>query len=160
MTIAQVPQVLPPPLKGEPGAGVPSGRNIEMLPSPGWLAKSASTIGSASSIFSSSLSQSSFNLVIRLRPLPNVLAIQALPLLSIAIPFPLWPPVGRTSTLEGSLAGKRVTVSPTAFVIQMRSCWSIARKNGELSLQGPSLEAVPAGASQKNLALLGSPLGM
>lgn len=41
IAIAQVLHVLPPPLKG-----VPSGRNMEMLPNPGWLVKSASTIGS------------------------------------------------------------------------------------------------------------------
>jgi hypothetical protein len=48
--------------------------------------------------------------------------IQALPWLSIAMPLPLKAPVGNTSTLLGSLAGKRVTVSPTTLVIQIRSC--------------------------------------
>jgi hypothetical protein len=44
------------------------------------------------------------------------------PWLSIAIPLPLCPPVGNTSTLLGLLAERRVTMSPRALVIQMRSC--------------------------------------
>ena len=73
-----------------------------------------------------------------------MLVIQALPWLSIAMPLPLPPPVGNTSTLLGSLAGKRVTVSPIALVIQIRSCWSMARPNGPLSLQGLSLFGLPS----------------
>ena len=77
-----------------------------------------------------------------------MLVIQALPLLSIAMPLPLWPPVGNTSTFVGSLAGKRVTVSPIALVIQIRSCWSIAKWNGPLSLHGLSLLGLPSVDSQ------------
>ena len=73
-----------------------------------------------------------------------MLVTQALPRLSIAMPLPLPPPVGNTSTLLGSLAGKRVTVSPIALVIQIRSCWSMARWNGPLSLQGLSLFGLPS----------------
>ena len=74
-----------------------------------------------------------------------VLVIQALPLLSIAMPLPLPPPVGNTSTLLGSLAGKRVTVSPIALVIQIRSCWSIARRERTVELARAVLVGLAVG---------------
>ena len=55
---------------------------METLPFPGDPSKSARTTGSASDIFSSSFNHSSFSLVVRSRPSPSVLVIQALPLLS------------------------------------------------------------------------------
>src|SRR5215831_9433713 len=47
-----------------------------------------------------------------------------------------------------------------ALVIQMRSCWSMARWNGPLSLHGLSLFGLPSVDWQKNVTLEGSPFGI
>jgi hypothetical protein len=49
------------------------------------------------------------------------MVIQALPWLSIVMPLPLAPAL-KVWTLVGSLFGTRVTLSPMALVIQIRSC--------------------------------------
>src|ERR1019366_5950380 len=67
--------------------------------------------------------------------LPKRLVTQTLPRLSTASPLPDQPALN-DSTLLGSEAGKRMTESEPMFVIQMRSCWSIARWKGANSLQG------------------------
>src|ERR1044072_5283303 len=106
-----------------------------------------------------SFSSSSLSFIPKSNPDPSVLVIHALPWLSIAMPFPLKPPVENTSALVGALAGNRVTWSPSALVIQIRSCWSIARWKGSVSLQGLSLLGLPSPARQKNCTLSGSPFG-
>src|SRR5215472_14781413 len=61
------------------------------------------------------------------------------------MPLPLKPPVLNVSTLLGSEAGKRMTVSPKALSTQMRSCWSTARWNGAPLAHNAALRPITLG---------------
>src|SRR5208283_869997 len=146
----------PPPVKGEPGYWLPSGRNSVTLPPSALVCLDIARVNTSSKLppVLSAFPISSSTAKARAE-LPNRFVTQTLPWLSIPSPLPLKPAL-KVSTLVGSEAGKRVTKSAMPLVTQMRSCWSIPRKNGPRSdLHGSSLKP-----SQSTLALLGSPLGM
>src|SRR5262249_18798423 len=146
----------PPPVNGEPGNWVPSGRSSVMLPSlPFCLDMVVVRYSVADSIPSSfARAAKSTRWAIPSSPSPNRLVTQTLPWLSMFRPL-LTKPVLKFSALLGSAAGKRVTLS-LAFETQIRSCWSMARWNGPRNdLHGSALSP-----SQTIRPLVQSPFGM
>jgi hypothetical protein len=90
-----------------------------------------------------SFSSSSFAFATRSSPSPKVLVIHALPRLSIAMPLPLAPPVGNTSTLLGSLAGKRGNMKD---VNRVMVDWLAAHHRGSVTMLRPDGTQAPSGS--------------
>src|SRR5215468_5017204 len=120
----------PPPVNGEPGYCVPSGRSRVTLPSLPFcldmVVTKYSVADSIPSSFRCAAMSTKWAMPISLSP--NRLVTHTLPWLSMLRPL-LTIPVLKFSALLGSAAGKRVTFS-LAFETQIRSCWSMARWNG------------------------------
>src|SRR5262250_3402105 len=155
MTAAQGPG-RPPPVNGEPGYWVPSGRSRVTLPSLPFCWDMCfvmySVADSNPSIFRRAAMSTRW--AMPSSPSPNRLVTHTLPWLSMLRPL-LAIPVLKFSALLGSAAGKRVTLS-LAFETQIRSCWSMARWNGPRNdLHGSALSP-----SQTIRPLVQSPLGM
>ena len=80
-------------LKGDTGAGLPSGRSIATFPRPGCVNRSFRAVWCITMNCPVTFYSKSFASVASVSPLPPVPVIQALPLLSIAMPLPLSTPV-------------------------------------------------------------------
>src|SRR5262245_26898429 len=112
----------PPPVNGEPGYCVPSGRSSVTLPSPPFCLHMCvvrySVADSSPSSFIRAAKSTRWDMPSS--PRPNRLVTHTLPWLSMFRPL-LTIPVLKFSVLLGSAAGKRVTLS-LAFETQIRSC--------------------------------------
>src|SRR5262245_6020398 len=111
-----------PPVNGEPGYCVPSGRSRVTLPSLPFCSDMVLVIYSVADSIPSSLLRAAMSTrwAMPSSESPNRLVTHTLPWLSMLRP-PLMIPVLKFSTLLGSAAGKRVTLS-LAFETQIRSC--------------------------------------
>src|ERR1035438_7248590 len=158
---------MPLPVIGEKDAWLPSGWNTVMLPPSGpafWAAMVSTMTVVALCAASGSWSKFTLNAATISknfrRPcseFPSLFVTQTFPKLSTASPVPEKPAL-KVSILPGSEAGNLTTESLTILVIQMRSCWSIAKANGAISLHW-FFRGLLVSFLQKIFALLGSPLG-